>query len=99
MAKELDTTPSSVNNYFRHARQRLAETLETQVRRQVQRYSTPEASEQEFQDEWQRLGSYLTGHGGLEEAVRRPMNSWTLSRPGRTSRPVSRRPRNASPEP
>ncbi len=71
MAQELDTTSLSVKNYFRHARQRLAETLETLVRRQVQRYSTPEASEQEFQDEWQRLGSYLTEHGGLEEAIRR----------------------------
>ncbi len=39
MAQELGTTPSSVNNYFRHARQRLAETLETLVRRQVERYS------------------------------------------------------------
>ena len=71
MAQELDTTPSSVNNYFRHARQRLAETLETMVRRQVQRYSAAEASQQEFQDEWHKLGSYLTEHGGLEDAVRR----------------------------
>ncbi len=71
MAQELGATPSSINNYFRHARQRLADTLETLVRRQVERYSTPEASEQEFQDEWQKLGSYLTEHGGLEEAVRR----------------------------
>ncbi len=71
MAQELDITPSSVNNYFRHARQRLAETLESLVRRQVERYSAPEASEQEFQDEWQRLGAYLTEHGGLEEAIRR----------------------------
>ena len=71
MAAELDITPSSVNNYFRHARQRLADTLETLVRRQVQRYSAPEASEREFQDEWQKLGSYLTEHGGLEDAVRR----------------------------
>ncbi|MGA2255069.1 MAG: sigma-70 family RNA polymerase sigma factor [Thermoguttaceae bacterium] len=71
MAGELATTPSSVNNYFRHARQRLADTLETLVRRQVQRYSTPEAAEQEFQDEWQRLGRFLTERGGLEEAIRR----------------------------
>jgi DNA-directed RNA polymerase specialized sigma24 family protein len=71
MAAELDTTPSSVNNYFRHARQRLADTLETLVRRQVERYSTPEASEQEFQEEWLTLGRYLTAHGGLEDAIRR----------------------------
>ncbi|MGA2254348.1 MAG: hypothetical protein ABSG53_06790 [Thermoguttaceae bacterium] len=71
MAGELDITPSSVNHYFRNARQRLTDTLETLVRRHVGRYSTPEAAEQEFQDEWQRLGSYLTEHGGLEKAVRR----------------------------
>ena len=71
MAGELDTTPSSINNYFRHARQRLAETLEALLRRQVQRYSTPEVSGQESQDEWQRLGNYLAEHGGLEEAIRR----------------------------
>ncbi len=28
-------------------------------------------SEQDFQDEWQRLGDYLKEHGGLEAAVRR----------------------------
>jgi RNA polymerase sigma factor (sigma-70 family) len=71
MADELDITPASVNNYFRHARQRLADTLETLVRRQVERYSAPEGSEQEFLDEWRKLGSYLTEHGGLEEAFHR----------------------------
>jgi DNA-directed RNA polymerase specialized sigma24 family protein len=71
MATELGTTPSSVNNYFRDARQRLADTLETLLRRQVERYSTPAVSAQELQDEWQRLGTYLREHGGLEEAVRR----------------------------
>jgi hypothetical protein len=37
----------------------------------LQRYCLPEVAGQEFQDEWQRLGAYLTAHGGLEEAVRR----------------------------
>jgi RNA polymerase sigma factor (sigma-70 family) len=71
MADALGITPSSVNNYFRHARQRLTDTLQALLRRQVERYSTPGESEQEFQAEWQTLGSYLTDHGGLEEAVRR----------------------------
>ncbi len=71
MAEELGITASSVNNYFRHARQRLADALENLVRRQAQRYSAAESSEQEFQDEWLKLGSYLTEHGGLEEAFQR----------------------------
>jgi RNA polymerase sigma factor (sigma-70 family) len=71
MAAELGITPSSVNNYFRHARERLGETLKVLLRRQIERYSRAESSEREFEEEWQRLGEYLGEHGGLEEAVRR----------------------------
>lgn len=71
MARELDTTVSSINNYFRHARQRLADTLQDLLRNQIERYCARELAAQELQDEWQRLGNYMTEHGGLEDAVRR----------------------------
>ena len=71
VAKALGITPSTVDYYFRHARQRLSEKLEMVVRPQVERYCPPEEAEQEFALEWDRLGRFLAEHGGLEEAVRR----------------------------
>ena len=71
VAQALEIQPAAVDNYFRHARQRLTDTLQTLVRQQVARYSEPEDSEEQFQGEWQQLGAYLTEHGGLDDAVRR----------------------------
>jgi DNA-directed RNA polymerase specialized sigma24 family protein len=71
LAGELDISPSSVSNYFQHARQFLADTFETLVRSHVRRYSGPDEAETEFRDEWRQLHDYLTAHGGLEAAIRR----------------------------
>jgi RNA polymerase sigma factor (sigma-70 family) len=71
VADALAITPSNVDYYFRHARDRLSTKLEELVRSQVRRYCPPEETEQEFAVEWQRLGDYLTEHGGLEPAIRR----------------------------
>jgi RNA polymerase sigma factor (sigma-70 family) len=71
LAGALEIRPSTVDNYFRHARQRLAESLQALLRQQIDCYTAPEQAEQEFQTEWQQMGVYLTDHGGLEEAVRR----------------------------
>jgi RNA polymerase sigma factor (sigma-70 family) len=71
VAEALETTPATVDNYFRHAKARLAEKLEELVRRQVRRYCPTEEAEQEVELEWGRLGQYLADFGGLEEAVRR----------------------------
>lgn len=71
LADALGITPSSVDNFFRHARQRLGESLQVLLRQQIDCYAAPEESEQEFRAEWQQMGTYLTEHGGLEEAVRR----------------------------
>jgi DNA-directed RNA polymerase specialized sigma24 family protein len=71
LAGALDIRPSAVDNYFRHARQQLAGTLQMMLRQQIDCYTAPGESEQEFQAEWQQMGAYLTDHGGLEEAVRR----------------------------
>ena len=71
VAEALEITTAAVDNYYRHAKRRLAEKLEALVRRQVHRYCTADEADQEFTHEWQRLGQHLTDYGGLEEAVRR----------------------------
>jgi RNA polymerase sigma factor (sigma-70 family) len=71
LAEALGIQPWAVDNYFRHARQQLAEALEMLLRQQINSYAAPEEAELEFQTEWQQVGAYLTDHGGLEEAVRR----------------------------
>ncbi|MGO9113340.1 MAG: RNA polymerase sigma factor [Thermoguttaceae bacterium] len=71
LASTLNIQPTAVDNYFRHARQRLADSLQALLRQQINSYTAPEEAEQEFQSEWQDVGTYLMDHGGLEEAVRR----------------------------
>ncbi len=71
VAEALAIKPSTVDYYFRHARDRLSAKLQTVVRRQVERYSSPEEAAAEFSLEWESLGRFLSEHGGLEEAVRR----------------------------
>jgi RNA polymerase sigma factor (sigma-70 family) len=71
VAEALEISPAAVDNYFRHARQRLGDKLEELVRSQVEKYSPDEESAEEFAAEWRRLGTYLSAHGGLEEALQR----------------------------
>jgi RNA polymerase sigma factor (sigma-70 family) len=71
LAGALNIQPSTVDNYFRHARQQLAGALQAMLRQQIDCYTAPEESEQEFQAEWQQVGAYLIDHGGLEDVVRR----------------------------
>lgn len=71
VAEALAIKPSTVDYYYRHARQRLSEKLESVVRPQIERYCAPDEAEQEFALEWDLLGRFLAEHGGLEEAVRR----------------------------
>jgi DNA-directed RNA polymerase specialized sigma24 family protein len=70
VAEALELTPTTVDNYFRHSRSRLTEKLSALVRGQVARYTTAAEVEDEFTEEWERLGQYLATHGGLEDAVR-----------------------------
>jgi len=83
VADALTLKPATVVNYFRHARQRLAEKLEQMVRMQIHRYCLSEEAESEFGLEWQQLGEYLAEHGGLEEAVR---NAYELLDPVRVTK-------------
>ncbi len=62
---------TSAENYFRHARDRLAERLKELVREHVLRYSEEAESGDEVAAEWSQVGEYLRQRGGLEQAVRR----------------------------
>ena len=69
-ADALRLKPATVDNYYRHASDRLAEQLRDVLRRHVANHAAPEAVEEEFAAEWSQLGDYLTARGGLEEALR-----------------------------
>ena len=71
VADALNLKPTTVDFYFRDARDRLAETLRRLLEVHVQRYVPPKEAEAEFAREWEELGTYLAAHGGLEEAVAR----------------------------
>lgn len=70
IAELLEIKLSDVDNYFRHARQRLLERIQESVREHVQRYSMSRSAEDDFQSEWKELGRYLEEHGGLEQSIR-----------------------------
>lgn len=70
-ATALSLKPATVDNYYRHARNRLSQKLREMVAEQVARYATAEEFDQEMELEWAHLGEYLCDQGGLEDAVRR----------------------------
>ena len=71
VSASLNLKTTTVDYYYRDARDRLARTLEELVRPQVERYCRAEEAADEFAREWERLGSSLSTYGGIEEAVRR----------------------------
>jgi RNA polymerase sigma factor (sigma-70 family) len=71
IGQALNLKTSSVENYFKHARNRLAEELQELVRDHVHRYCPEAEMDAEFAAEWERLGQYLQENGGLEQTVRR----------------------------
>jgi RNA polymerase sigma factor (sigma-70 family) len=70
VAKSLDISVSTAENYFKAARKRLAAILEITVREYVARYTPPSDAVAEFTAEWAQLGQFLAQNGGLESAVR-----------------------------
>ena len=62
---------TDAENYYKAARQRLSQALETALRDHVARYCDEQSLPAELDDEWQRLGEFLQQHGGLERAVER----------------------------
>jgi RNA polymerase sigma factor (sigma-70 family) len=71
IAENLGIPLTSVENYFKAARKRLADELEEQVRDHVSRYCPKDDLGDEWASEWSRLGEHLKTHGGLEEVLRR----------------------------
>lgn len=74
IADQLGIKPTDVENYFRHARKRLADRIELLVRKDIA-YSTGLSDvDAEFEHEWKKLADLLQRQGGLEEAVRAAMS-------------------------
>jgi RNA polymerase sigma factor (sigma-70 family) len=71
IAESLGLPLTTVENYFKAARKRLAGGLQELVRECVSRYCSKEDLEEEWQSEWNRLGEHLKTHGGLEDVLRR----------------------------
>ena len=69
VAEALGIKRTDVDNYYRHVRSRLSQALKRSLQKQVQRYTEEEEVAQEFTSEWDRLGKYLSNHGGLEKVV------------------------------
>ena len=70
VADSLDIKLTDAENFYKHARQRLAAGLERLVREHVERYTPADQIADEFRVEWQMLGECLKGRGGLERALR-----------------------------
>jgi DNA-directed RNA polymerase specialized sigma24 family protein len=71
LAQVLRLKPADVDNYYRHARERLGKNLQQIVRQHIERYTPAENVPEEFDLEWQQLGRYLLAHNGLEAVVGR----------------------------
>jgi len=71
LAESLGIKPSDVDNYYRHARQQLAEKLQHLVREHAERYGAEGSLEEGFAEEWANLGRYLSEYGGMEQALGR----------------------------
>jgi RNA polymerase sigma factor (sigma-70 family) len=70
IAQHLRLKLSTVENYFKDARDRLGVQLRTELRRRVEQYSRPGDFESEFQAEWSQLSKFLRDRGGIENAIR-----------------------------
>ena len=70
IADQLGVKPTDVDNYYRHARQRLGERLKLRLRTDVSYYTDLADLDEEFDREWQHLAEILQRHGSLEEAIR-----------------------------
>ncbi|MBS0206578.1 MAG: hypothetical protein JSS49_27125 [Planctomycetes bacterium] len=78
IARALQIPVTSVDNYYRHARNRLGKRLEHLVRSHVDRYCYSEDVREEFATEWNNLKMILQQIGGLESTIRKvyTVNEW-----------------------
>lgn len=71
ISENLNLKQSTVENYYKHSRKKLADQLEQTVKDRVRRYCIPENFQADFQLEWDELGNFLKAQGGLEQAISR----------------------------
>lgn len=77
IAEQLQLKTTDVDNYFRHARQRLADRIDHLVRKDAATYTELADLDLEFRHERERLAEILQQQGGLEAAVRKSMQAKT----------------------
>jgi RNA polymerase sigma factor (sigma-70 family) len=75
LGEALAASAAEIENYLRVAKARLRRTLESAVRRHVQRYVPEPDIAAEFRHEWSQLEQHLQRFGGLEQAIRREVES------------------------
>lgn len=78
IAEQLGLKSTDVENYYRHARKRLGDSLERMVRTDISYYTDFSDLDAEFRREWQNLADLLQRQGGLERAVRNGMTGQKL---------------------
>jgi len=69
VAEALGLAESTVDYYYRQVRDRLGNQLQEYVRQHVAAYCPEEELEDEFLQEWQRLGEFLRGRGDVERVL------------------------------
>lgn len=69
ISRALGLKKTDAENYHKAARKRLSAKLRELVYEHIQRYCEPQELEDEFSSEWNSIGEYLKGHGGLEQAI------------------------------
>jgi len=70
IGESLGLPTTTVENYYRHAKRRLGQTLKRLLERRLRRYCAEDRLSEEFQSEWQDLNTYLSACGGIERALR-----------------------------
>lgn len=78
IAAALELKPTDIDNYYRHARDRLAERIKQSVRKDAASYTELTDLDEEFLHEWQRLAELVKHQGGLEAAVRKALQQQEL---------------------
>ncbi len=76
IAASLGLKQGTAENFYKRARKRLGENLQQRLREHVRRYCPGDEADAEFRSEWDCLGNFLQGRGGIEKALRQSYESF-----------------------
>lgn len=85
ISEALGIKTTSIENYYKAAKKRLADELKDRMRAHVVRYCDDAQVSEEFRLEWEQLAEHLRGHGGFERAIKQCFDESSL-RPTRKTR-------------